>query len=469
MRNTAGRVSLTLFSSLLVIPAVLLISHGASANDDKHHDNDCGDHMSGDRDSARHGDRHHDGAGHNDGEGRKGRHSAILGDHYAEVVHGENQGSFPAVGGTYVLDLGDGRGEATVYFESEQRMSFLPFSESADGAPVFVDYSFMPVNDDVYVIGWLDDEDQEWMATIDFASGEVCHLAARSEGDWRGYRGTICPENVDLSGYVDYALENSTRVSQFWPRRGRLDWQQGDKLRSDSSQKRRASADWVADQPGNYKFPDHSGLVSYLVPPQLEDSYVDSRAFNAANREQCSALLSRQLGLRSSMRQLWDEHVMLTRLYIVSAIDDMPDKQAVTDRLLQNQVDIGNAFKPYYGESAGTKLTALLTEHIVQATEVLAAAKSGDTSRLDKATSSWTANADSLAVFLDAANPDNWPQSAMRPMLNEHLNLTISEVRARLSGDWEADLSAFQRIHEQALEMADGLSTGVIAQFPEQF
>ena len=68
--------------------------------------------------------------------------------------------------------------------------------------------------------------------------------------------------------------------------------------------------------------------------------------------------------LHSDMRKLWEDHITWTRLYIVSVAAGLPDKDATAQRLIQNQVDIGNAIKPYYGDAAGTKLTELLKERL---------------------------------------------------------------------------------------------------------
>jgi hypothetical protein len=65
------------------------------------------------------------------------------------------------------------------------------------------------------------------------------------------------------------------------------------------------------------------------------------------------------------MRKLWEDHITWTRLAIVSFAGGLPDLQATEARLLANQVDIGNAIKPYYGRTAGNRLTALLKEHIL--------------------------------------------------------------------------------------------------------
>ena len=81
----------------------------------------------------------------------------------------------------------------------------------------------------------------------------------------------------------------------------------------------------------------------------------------------------------------------------------------------------------------------------------------------------WQANADEIANFLHGANPDNWPVEDAKSMLREHLDLTTAEVVAHLGQDWAADVAAYDRVHEQILHMADMLSAGIVAQFPDRF
>ncbi len=170
-----------------------------------------------------------------------------------------------------------------------------------------------------------------------------------------------------------------------------------------------------------------------------------------------------------AMRKLWEDHITWTRLVIVSMANDLPDTNTTVQRLLQNQVDIGNAIKPFYGEEAGNQLTALLTDHILIAAEIIQAAKAGDTATLDDAVARWYANADAIAAFLNAANPENWPLEEMQAMMREHLDLTLREAVAYLNGDYAASIRAYDEIHVQALEMADMLSEGIIRQFPKMF
>lgn len=172
---------------------------------------------------------------------------------------------------------------------------------------------------------------------------------------------------------------------------------------------------------------------------------------------------------RIAMHKLWEDHITWTRLYIVEAVAGLPSKDATAQRLLQNQVDIGNAIKPFYGDVAGEKLTGLLKSHILIAGELVGAAKAGDKTKQDEAAQRWYANADEIALFLSGANPTNWPAAEMKAMMHEHLDLTTAEVVAHLTGDWAADIAAYGRVSEQILRMADMLSSGIISQFPDRF
>ena len=171
--------------------------------------------------------------------------------------------------------------------------------------------------------------------------------------------------------------------------------------------------------------------------------------------------------LQADMRKLWEDHVTWTRVYVISAVAGLPDKDAAAQRLLRNQTDIGNAIKPYYGDAAGTKLTSLLHDHITIATELIDAAMKMDDAKKMDATTRWYANADDIAKFLSDANPAHWPAAGMKSMMHDHLDATTREVVARITKDWSGDVAAYDELHDQALKMADMLASGISAQFPQ--
>lgn len=172
--------------------------------------------------------------------------------------------------------------------------------------------------------------------------------------------------------------------------------------------------------------------------------------------------------LKTDMRKLWEDHITWTRNVILCLVDDLPGADQAVKRLLQNQVDIGNAIKPYYGEEAGKKLTDLLTPHITIAAEVVKAAKAGNTAALDSANKRWYANADEISDFLSKANPD-WALADMKMMMDDHLKLTTDEAVQRIKKDYDADIVAYDKVHDEILKMSDMLADGIAKQFPDKF
>lgn len=189
----------------------------------------------------------------------------------------------------------------------------------------------------------------------------------------------------------------------------------------------------------------------------------------SASTHQHASAVEVKAEFQDAMQRLWVDHVTWTRLFIVSFVGDLPDLEATTARLLQNQVDIGDAVKPFYGDVAGDQLTALLEEHILIAADLLTAAKAGDDAAFEKANEAWYANAREIAGFLHDANPSNWPLADMRQMMVDHLDLTLEEAAAQLGGDYAASVAVYDEVETEILHMADMLSSGLIAQFPQKF
>jgi hypothetical protein len=170
-----------------------------------------------------------------------------------------------------------------------------------------------------------------------------------------------------------------------------------------------------------------------------------------------------------AMRNLWADHVAYTRLFIVSAAAGSADKDATTQRLLQNQTDIGNAVSAFYGQDAGKKLTALLKDHILIAASIVTAAKAGDNAKVTSENKRWHDNATDIAKFLHGANPKHWPEATLQSAMFMHLDQTLSEASNQLKGNYAASIKDYDRAMGHMLMVADTLSDGIVAQFPAKF
>lgn len=304
-----------------------------------------------------------------------------------------------------------------------------------------------------------------------------------------------------------------------------------------------------------------------------QDTTASKPTTTVAPRGSSQAAVSRT-AFRDRMRDLWSEHIVYTRSFIVSASAGLADTSEVLQRLLRNQDEIGEAIKPYYGDAAGTQLASLLRSHIQLAGKALVAAKgntpttvgtsmnpsadayistsmsrdtvsaktdttkinsqnpnvparvsdttkakqpnarvTGDTMsqrmpsnqygtvrqdsttkahasaqaqmqvgqqsqaaqvqvdsvQLNQAVAALKANADSIATFLNKANPRGFQRAAMSTGLQMHIDLLLKEVTAHLKKDWAGSIAAYDESQRQAAQMADMLSEGIMKQFPSRF
>lgn len=175
-------------------------------------------------------------------------------------------------------------------------------------------------------------------------------------------------------------------------------------------------------------------------------------------------LTYRQLQLSNTLRRLWNEHVLWTRLFILSTAFSLPDLPVVTERLLQNPDDFAKALKPFYGEKKAMQFKQLLTDHLLIAAQLVNAAKAGKTSEVDKQRKKWYKNAEDIARFLASINCF-WSEREWRELLFKHLRMTENEAVFILTGQYAKSIKEYDEIQAEALRMADVMTRGIIHQF----
>jgi len=210
-------------------------------------------------------------------------------------------------------------------------------------------------------------------------------------------------------------------------------------------------------------------LASMVIVIAISGTGESDATGTPAHRTAVQVRTAKAAAFHDAMRALWEAHGSWTHMVIVSFVGNLPDLAAEEQVLLRNQVEIGNAVKPYYGRAAGNKLTKLLDAHILGAVTVLEAAKSGDPSKLAQAEAAWYANGRQIADFLHVANPRFLSRAAARKMMKIHLDQVIEQAVDELKGDYAAGARAFAPYIRHILDMADMISGGIIRQFPARF
>lgn len=197
-----------------------------------------------------------------------------------------------------------------------------------------------------------------------------------------------------------------------------------------------------------------------LILAFVAASYIPVHADQPVKKSSCA--------FQTDMRKLWEDHITWTRNVILNFMDDLPGTNEAVQRLLQNQVDIGNAFAEYYGETIGDSIAALFTIHITTAADLLTALKTGDSATIAAASAIWYENGEDIVAYLISINP-HYDEAELDEMMDMHLDLTADEAVARLTQNYVADVAAYDAVHDEAMEMSDFLANGIIAQFHNRF
>lgn len=175
-----------------------------------------------------------------------------------------------------------------------------------------------------------------------------------------------------------------------------------------------------------------------------------------------------ELALYTAMMELWTEHMEWTYA-TVSAFASGKGLTPTLTRLLQDQTDIGNAIKPYYGAAADNELSRLLHAHIMGYVPLLEAAKAGNAAKVKSDFAAILANGVRIGKFLHAANAKNWSAVQMGQMMSIHNRQTLQYASDLLKGDYRAAIVEYGRAEAHMWQMARMLTNGIIAQFPQKF
>ncbi|MGN1330815.1 MAG: LysM peptidoglycan-binding domain-containing protein [Clostridia bacterium] len=176
----------------------------------------------------------------------------------------------------------------------------------------------------------------------------------------------------------------------------------------------------------------------------------------------------KEVKLLEQMNLVWEQHIMWTRMLLISIAENLKDLDATEARLLMNPKDIADIFRPYYGNNIANQIEKLLTEHLAIGKELIVALKNNNQEQANRLNKKWYQNADDMAEAFSSINPF-YHKEETRRMLYEHLRLTTDEVNARLKRDYIADIKAYDMVQKEILKMSQFFVNGIIRQFPNLF
>ena len=175
-----------------------------------------------------------------------------------------------------------------------------------------------------------------------------------------------------------------------------------------------------------------------------------------------------QVQLIKQMNLVWEQHIMWTRMLLISIAENLKDLDATQARLLRNPKDIADVFRRFYGIAVANRIQQLLTEHLVIGKDLIVALKNKNQEEATKLNTKWYQNADEMAEAFSSINPF-YPREEIRNMLYEHLRLTTNQVNNRLQGNYAEDINSYDMVQKEILRMSQLFVNGIVRQFQNLF
>jgi hypothetical protein len=135
---------------------------------------------------------------------------------------------------------------------------------------------------------------------------------------------------------------------------------------------------------------------------------------------------------KETLRKLWTDHAVYTKFVVLDLIEKLPNTDADTQRLLQNQEEIGKYIGTIIGDSNGLLLANLLKEHVnFGVTCILSLTQNSKVFAVCK--QNLLHNSDEIGKFLHQIRPERRTEKELCDMFLEHnqcfLDMTVSQYQ----------------------------------------
>lgn len=167
------------------------------------------------------------------------------------------------------------------------------------------------------------------------------------------------------------------------------------------------------------------------------------------------------MDLRQRMRMAWLNHSTLVKFYLISFFENLSSQNAWKDAVYKNAEEILAIFAQYYPASAMQRFRKLFMEHL-RLTDEVAAGLKADPAFSGAAMENWYINAEEIASFLSRQTPA-YNETELRKMFYDHLDMERQQMEAYLDGDYETDIEIYLRSQQNMIELADFLTSGLLA------
>lgn len=198
------------------------------------------------------------------------------------------------------------------------------------------------------------------------------------------------------------------------------------------------------------------GDLLILVIAIIILAFVVTLYVNSTSSSSTRQITSTNCDVALMMQKLWLDHYYYTRMAIIEYVSGYPGATETINRLYRNQQNIGSYVGTFAGAETGNELTALLTEHIDIALQIVKAASTG--ADITSMRSNWNRNAYQIAALIHKVLPSS-SLDTLEQSLIKHLDTTIDEATAIINKNYGDSIVKGDIAEDHIIAMSNYISS----------
>lgn len=167
------------------------------------------------------------------------------------------------------------------------------------------------------------------------------------------------------------------------------------------------------------------------------------------------------LNIIDSIQELWLQYIMWERSVLIAMAFDLPNLQAILERIYRVPVDFYNTLRVFYGNQVAQEMLNYLQRRIISEIRLIDAMIRGDQSAVGSYTEDLYRTTDELAEFFGQF--PYWNTEQWKLLLYRDISMFIDGIRALLLGDYEREIRIFERLMDNGTAIGRIMAAGILA------
>lgn len=169
-----------------------------------------------------------------------------------------------------------------------------------------------------------------------------------------------------------------------------------------------------------------------------------------------------ELNILRNLISLWMNYAMWSRSLLISTVLNLPQGEAIRRRLYEVPADFYSTLRVFYGNQIAQQFLNYFQRYILIQIELIDALAENDQDAAAAHTQELYKNADEISAFLGQF--PYWKETQWKQYLYGDINSYLDEVRAFMTGDYEREISIYDRILLNAQDIGTYMTRGIVGE-----